>query len=144
MPYAPINVVRRTLTGSTRGTGIKISSTSTGLEIHTHDATLNQSLFDELHLWAYNSDSSARTVTLQWGGTTSPDNLIVISIAAGSFLKIVDGLHISGSLDVKAIASTANVVMLYGYALSHVQEHPLEGSAYVDDDVVRYDGYKQR
>ena len=141
MPYAPTKEVRRTLSGSASGTGIKIDSTSSGLEIHAHDATLNQSLFDELHLWAYNSDSSARTVTLQWGGTTSPDNLIVISIAAGSFLKIVDGLHISGNLDVKAIASAANVVVLYGYVMSHVQQQPLEGSDYVADEVVRYDGY---
>tara|TARA_R100000152_G_C6727347_1_gene152458 strand:+ start:429 stop:863 length:435 start_codon:yes stop_codon:yes gene_type:complete len=144
MPYASTDVVRRTLTGSVHGTGIKVDSTSTGLEIHTHDATLNQSLFDEVHLWAHNSSGSAVTLTLQWGGTSNPDNLIVISLQANTFLKIVDGLHIQGNLDIKAIASTANVVMVYGYALSHVQSQPLTGDAYVEDDQVYYNGYVRR
>ena len=144
MSYPETKVVRRTLTGSVSGAGIKVDSTSTGLEIHTHDSSLNQSLFDELHLWAYNSDSSPRTLTLQWGGTTSPDNLLVISIAAGSFLKVVDGIHISGDLDVKAIASAANVVMIYGYAMSHVKENLTAEGKYTSDEHVYYDGYTQR
>ncbi len=144
MSYPETKMVRQTLTGSDSGASIKVNSTSTGVEIHTHDASFNQSLFDELHLWAYNSDSSARTLTLQWGGTTSPDNLIVISIAAGSFLKVVDGIHISGNLDVKAVASAANVVMVYGYALSYVKEHPNKESDYASDESVYYNGYTQR
>lgn len=144
MPYAPTNIVRRTLSGSVSGTGIRVNSTSTGLEIHAHDAEFSQSLFDELHLWAYNSSGSALTLTFQWGGTTSPDNLIVISLASNTFLKVVNGLHIGGNLEVKAIASTADVVMLYGYALSHVQDKPLKDGSYIDDAVVYYSGYTQR
>lgn len=144
MPYTPTDCVRRTLSGSVNGTGIKVNSTSTGLEVHTHDAEFNQSLFDELHLWAYNSSGSALTLTLQWGGTTSPDNLIVISLAGNTFLKVVNGLHIGGNLSVNAIASTQDVVMLYGYAVSHVQTNPAKDGNYTDQDVVYYSGYTQR
>ena len=143
MPYAPTNTVRRTLTGSISGTGIKVNSTSSGLEVHTHDATFNQSLFDELYLWAYNSHSSSVTLTLQWGGTTDPDNLIPIALQPGSYLQVVAGQHIGGNLAVNAIASVADKVIIYGYAVSHIQETQAE-SGYTSDAHVYYSGYTQR
>jgi len=140
MTYPAMHTVRRGLTGSIGGTGIKISSISSGVELHTHDSTLNESQFDELHLWAYNSHTSAVTLTLQWGGTTSPDNLLPIDIGAGSLLKIVDGLHIGGDLAVNAIAGSVDKIMVYGYALSHVQDKQPEAD-YGSSGVVYHYGY---
>ena len=54
-----------------------------------------------------------------WGGTTAPDNTIKVNLQAGTFLKIVDGLHISGGLKVSAFADATQRVILYGYVLSH-------------------------
>ena len=141
MAYSPMNVVRRELTGTSGGAGIKISSTSSGVEIHTHDSTFNQSQFDELHLWAYNSHSVAVTLTLQWAGTTDPDNLIPISLQPGSYLQIICGQHIGGDLAVNAIAGTANKIMVYGYALSHIRESLTKENPYTESQSVYYNGY---
>lgn len=114
--------VRTTLSGSTQGTGIKVSSTDAtaqGEIVHIHGDTYNDSKFDEIYLYAHNSHSSSVTLTLQWGGLTDPDNIIDISIAAGSFLGVVPGLSIGGSLTVSATASVTNKIVLYGYVLAH-------------------------
>ena len=143
MPYPAKRTVRRSLSGSSGGTGIKVISTSSAIEIHSHDSRRNQSEFDELHLWATNSHTVAVTLTLQWAGSTDPDNLLPISIASGSFLKIIDGLHIGGDLAVNAVAGVANKIVVYGYALSHVQEPPVSGLEYNDPEVVNYAGYNR-
>jgi len=119
---------RRNLSGSPTGVGIKVTSTSSAVTVHTHNEKTDpsypgvKSMFDELHLWALNSHSSSVTVTLRWGGDTDPDNLLPVAIQAGAFLKIVNGMHIAGDLTVSAVASDANKIVLYGYALSHISE----------------------
>jgi hypothetical protein len=138
-----LSVVRRELTGTSGGKGIKISSTNSGVEIHTHDSTFDQSQFDELHLWAYNSHSSSVTVTLQWGGTTSPDNLIPIALQPGSYLQIVCGQHIGGDLAVNAVASVADKIIVYGYALSHIRDVVTKENEYTEPQVVYYNGYSR-
>lgn len=101
------------LSGSTDGRMIKVAATSTpGTTIHTADA----SALDEIHLWAVNSDSSARKLTIEYGGVASPDDLIEITIPAESGLELVmPGLVLTNSLVVKAFAASANVIMVGGY-----------------------------
>lgn len=101
------------LSGSTNGRMVKVAATSTpGTTIHTAHATDK----DEVWLWAVNSDSTARKLTIEFGGTSSPDDLIEQTVAPeGGFTLIVPGLVLSGSLVVKAFCATANVVMLGGY-----------------------------
>ena len=136
-----MTTTRRSLTGSVGGVGIKVTSTSSAVEVHSHDSTFNHSQFDELHLWAYNAHTSAVTLTIQWGGTTSPDNLLPISINSGSFLKVVDGMHIGADLAVNAVAGTANKIILYGYAVSHGQSEQLSGTEYNAAEVLYRTGY---
>ena len=111
-------VSRIPLSGSTHGRGIKVTGTSTGasVTVHTAAATTTAGLGDEVHVWAYNSDTQARTLTIEFGGTTSPDDHIKIDVPplAGA-IYVVPGLHLRNSLVVKAFASAANVVVLYGY-----------------------------
>lgn len=117
-----MTTVRTTLSGATQGTGIKVASTDSSAQgeiVHTHGDTINDSRFDEVYLYAYNSHTTSVTLTLQWGGVTSPDNLISISIASGSFLTVVPGMHIGGAKTVSATASDANKVILYGHVLAH-------------------------
>ncbi len=106
------------LSGSTDGKMVKVAATATaGTTLHTGSTTATT--FDEVWLYAVNSDTSARKLTIEWGGTSSPDDLIEFSVPAESGLYlIVPGLVIKGNataLIVRAFAATANVVNVAGY-----------------------------
>ena len=94
---------------------VKVVATATaGTTIHT--AGSGTTNIDEVWLWAVNSDSTARKLTIEFGGTTSPDDTIEVTIPGESGLVLVSpGLVIQNSLVVNAFAATANVVMLTGY-----------------------------
>ena len=106
------------LSGSTDGRMIKVAATATaGTTIHTGSTTTTT--FDEIWLYAVNSDTSARKLTIEYGGTSSPDDLIEFTVPAESGLYlIVPGLIIKGNataLVVRAFCATANVVNIAGY-----------------------------
>jgi hypothetical protein len=106
------------LSGSTDGRMIKVVQTATaGTTLHTGSATATT--FDEIWLYAVNSSASAVKLTIEWGGVSSPDDLIELSIAAESGLVLVSpGLVIKGNatpLLVRAFAATANVINIAGY-----------------------------
>jgi len=106
------------LSGSTDGKLIKVAQTATaGTTIHTGSSTATT--FDEVWLYAVNSDTTDRKLTIEFGGTSSPDDLIEQTITAESgLLLVVPGLVIKGNataLVVRAFAATANVVMIGGY-----------------------------
>lgn len=112
----PQTISRIPLSASTHGRGIKVVATaSAGTDIHT--ATSSTSDCDVVTLYAYNSSASAVTLTLQWGGTTSVDDDIKLSIPATSGLTlVVPDLVLRNSLVVKAYAGTTNVITIHGYA----------------------------
>ena len=100
--------------GSTDGKGVKVTGTSTAGTVTFH--TAHATSIDEIHLWAYNDDTVARTLTLEIGGTTDPDNLVVISVPPqGGLLYALPGICLTNSNTVKAFASTANVIIVHGY-----------------------------
>jgi hypothetical protein len=106
------------LSGSTDGRMIKVVQTATaGTTLHTGSATATT--FDEIWLYAVNSSASAVKLTIEWGGVSSPDDLLELSIAAESGLVLVSpGLVIKGNatpLLVRAFAATANVINIAGY-----------------------------
>jgi hypothetical protein len=106
------------LSGSTDGKMIKVAATATaGTTLHTGSATATT--FDEIWLYAVNSDTTARKLTVEYGGVTSPDDLIEFTVPAESGLYlIVAGLVIKGNatpLVVRAFCATANVVMIAGF-----------------------------
>ena len=107
------------LSGSTDGRAIKVAATATpGTTIHTGSSTATT--YDEVWLYAVNSDTTARKLTIEWGGTTSPDDLLELTVAAESGLVlVVPGLVIKGNasaaLVVKAFAATADVLTITGY-----------------------------
>ena len=109
---------RIVLSGSTDGRAIKVAATATaGTTIHT--GSTNTAVLDEIWLYAMNTDTTARKLTVEWGGTTAPDDLIEVTIPAEAGLTLVaPGLMIKGNstaLVVRAFAATANVVTIYGY-----------------------------
>lgn len=107
------------LSGSTDGRAVKVAATSSpGTTVHTGSSTATH--YDEIWLYAQNTDTTARKLTIQWGGTTSPDDEIELTIPAESGLTLVaPGLLIKGNasaaLIVRAYAATANVVTIHGY-----------------------------
>lgn len=104
------------LSASTNGRGIKISATSSaGTTVH-QTGTANK---DEIWLYAYNSAATPQLITVQFGGTTSVDDDIKVTIPSLSGLTlVVPGLTLvpSGSaLTVAVYAATTNVVTIQGY-----------------------------
>jgi hypothetical protein len=107
------------LSGSTGGQPILVAATSTaGTTIHTTGTSTSD--LDEIWLYANNTSSSGVKLTIEYGGTTSPNNLIELTIAAETGLVLViPGLLLSGDgtsgRAVKAFAGTTNVVNVTGY-----------------------------
>ena len=106
------------LSGSTDGKMIKVAATATaGTTLHTGSATATT--FDEIWLYAVNSDTAARKLTVEWGGVASPDDLIEFTVPAESGLYlVVAGLVIKGNatpLVVRAFCASANVVNIAGF-----------------------------
>lgn len=112
--------LKRKLSGSTDGRMIKVAATATpGTTIHTAVAGTTAGTYDEIWLWAVNSSTSSVKLTIEFGGTTSPDDTIEVAIAAESGLMlIVPGFVLQNSMVVKAFASTANVVLIGGFVNS--------------------------
>ena len=103
------------LSESTSGKNVKVVATATaGTTIHT--AVAGASDLDEIWLYACNTDSSDRKLTIEWGGTTSPDDLTEGTLTAeAGWVLVVPGLLLNGGLTIKAWAGTANVVNINGY-----------------------------
>lgn len=110
---------KQLLSGSTGGRLIKVAATaSTGTTIHATGTS--SSIIDEVWLYAVNSDTTARKLTIEYGGTTSPDDQIELTVAAESGLVlVVPGLILAGTgaaaRTVTAFCATANVVLIGGY-----------------------------
>jgi hypothetical protein len=106
---------------STQGKAIKVAATaSTGTAIHTTGTSAT--VVDRLYLFAFNSDTADRTLTVEFGGTTAPDqNIVVVIPFKAGLVLVVDGLILLGNgstgLTVGAFASAANVVTISGYVL---------------------------
>lgn len=100
------------------GLGILVVATATaGTAIHTASSTATT--IDELWLYAYNNHSASVVLTVEFGGVTSPKDVIksTLAIQAGLVL-ICAGLVIQGNATakvVRAFAATASQVSLFGY-----------------------------
>lgn len=110
-------VKKRKLSGSTDGKPIKVAATATtGTTIHTAVAGTTAGTFDEIWLYAFNSDTISRILTIEFGGTTAPDQNIVLTLASKSGLQlVVPGLILQNGLVVTAFADAANVITLSGF-----------------------------
>jgi hypothetical protein len=112
-----MTVAKAKLSGSTDGRLVKVAAVATpGTLLHAADAVAGDDNFDEVWLWAVNTDGNDRKLTIQWGGTAAPDDLIELTLPAESGLvPVVPGLVLQNGLSVRAFAAAANVVMVGGY-----------------------------
>lgn len=116
---------KRKLSQSDKGRGIKVAATaSPGTLLHTATASVAANEWDEIWLKAINTSGSAVKLTVQWGGTTSPDDEIEITIPPESGLvDVVNGLVVNTQAEVRAFAATANVIVLHGF-LNRYEQTP--------------------
>ena len=109
---------KQTLSGSTDGKGILVAATATaGTTIHTGSSTAT--VIDEVWLYAVNTSASNVKLTVEYGGTTAPNDNIEFTVPAESGLYlIVPALLIKGNatpLVIRAFAATTNVIVIHGY-----------------------------
>lgn len=114
-------VAKLPLSGSTQYQAIKVAATATpGTAVHSTGTS--SSIIDEIWLYAFNSDTVDRALTIEFGGATAPDQNIVLTVPFKSGLVlVVPGLPLVGSgsvaLTVKAFAASANVVTVQGFCM---------------------------
>jgi hypothetical protein len=105
------------LSNSTDGAPVKVAATATaGTLIHT--ATASTTGWDQLFLDFANTHTDLVTVTVEWGGATDPDNLIVRAYElppASPPVRLIDGHQIRNGLTVRVFASVANKIIVNGY-----------------------------
>jgi hypothetical protein len=107
------------LSGSTGGRPILVAATaSPGTTVHA--TGISAATIDEVWLYASNTDTTDRKLTIQFGDTTSPNDLIELEIKAESGLVLLaPGLPLVGTgaaaRTVRAFAATANHINIVGY-----------------------------
>lgn len=106
---------KQKLSGSTNGRQIKVAATTTpGTLIHTAVAGIVD--WDEIWVYVTNNHTTSLSLTLQWGGTTSPDDYIQMSIPSKTGLYlIVPGLILQNGLILRAFAQTTNLLCISGW-----------------------------
>jgi hypothetical protein len=108
---AQTSIEKMKLSSSTDGRPIKIAATATpGTTVHTAGSGI-----DIVYLQLCNTDTTARKVTIEWGGTTSPDDTIELTIPPEGGIIEMPPMLIQNSLVVKVFCATANVVICGGY-----------------------------
>lgn len=103
------------LSGSTNGRNILVVATATaGTLLHTATSTANE--LDEIWLWAVNSDTTDRKLTIEFGGVTSPNDLVEYTVPAeDGMYMVIPGFVLDGGVVVRAFAASANVITVNGY-----------------------------
>lgn len=107
------------LSESDAGQPIKVAATSTpGTSVHTTGISAND--IDEVWIYANNTSNADEELTVEYGGATSPDNLIKITMEPSSGLVLIlPGLILSGDdssgKTISAFSSNGNVINITGY-----------------------------
>ena len=111
------------LSGSTRGKPIKVAATATAGTV-MHATGVSASVIDQVWLKAHNSSGTARNLTIEFGGVTDPDDLIIktVSIPANTLgIWVVEGQPLVGTgsvaSTVAAFASVADVITISGFVV---------------------------
>ena len=106
------------LSGSTNGRPIKVGATSTpGTAIHT-TASSPAGTIDELWLYATNTSVNDEVLTIELGGTSAPDDHILVGIpgtAEPALVLVVPGIPLDNGVAITAFASVTNVINVVGY-----------------------------
>lgn len=110
-------VAKRKLSGSTDGRQVKVVATATpGTLIHTAVASVVAGTWDEIWVYATNSDTVDRTITVEMGGVTNPDDRITVNIPFNQGrVPVIDGQILQNGTALRVFSAAANVVMVSGF-----------------------------
>ena len=109
-------ITKAKLSGSTDGKGILVTASATpGTVIHTSTALATAGNFDEIWLWAMNTDASDRKLTLEIGGTTAGFIDEVTIPAEGGYILVVPGFILQNAAAVAAFAALGSVINIMGF-----------------------------
>ena len=114
---------KRKLSGSADGRGIKVAaSTTPGTLVHTALSSVAANEWDEVFIQAVNTSDTAVKLTVEWGGTSSPDDHIEVTIPAeNGFTEVIPGHVLQNGALVRAFAAQADVIVLHGYVNRYQQ-----------------------
>lgn len=96
------SITKEFLSNSTNGRHINLTTSGTpGTLIHTATSMADQK--DEVWLYANNTFASTANLTVEWGGTNNPDDLLQVGIPSqqGDVL-VVAGKPLAGGVAVRA------------------------------------------
>ena len=103
------------LSGSTNGRLIKVTKTTTAGDL-IHTAVAGTSSIDEIYIYANNTSAATILLTVEWGGVSSPDDLIEFNVPSETGLYcITPGMLLQNGLIVRAFASAANLITISGF-----------------------------
>lgn len=110
------SIERILLSESTNGRGIKITGTDVDSANTIHTTSSTSGVIDEVWLYCYNSGNAPIVLYLCLGGTTSPDDICMMTIPpqAGDVL-VLAGECFDGGVVIKAYAGNANYLVIRGY-----------------------------
>lgn len=100
--------------GTADGRGIAVVATATaGTLIHTVPASVK----DELWIYVNNIHSAAVTLTIEFGGATVTSDIVQVSIPVtpSGLILVIPGLVLAPALVVRAFASVASKIEIFGY-----------------------------
>lgn len=113
MPTGKPTYQKILLSGSTNGLPIDVlgNNSATATTIHTTGSTD----YDEIWLFANNYSNTARFLSLEIGGTSAHQKLIVPIPVNQGLIPVCTGILLTGSNVVKAFSDSANVISIVGY-----------------------------
>ena len=111
------SITKRLLSGSTSGKGIKLTGgTNSAAAVEVHTAIAGATDFDEIWLWVTNTSTAGVKLTLEWGTATAVDGNIEVTIPPEEgLMQVAPGLILNGGMIVEAFASTADVLLIFGF-----------------------------
>lgn len=106
---------KRLLSGSTDGKLIKVVATATpGTLIHT--AVTGSTSFDEMWIYAINTSTTTRKLTIEFGGVTAPDDLVGVNIPGeAGLVLVIPGSPLNNGLLIRAFAAAVDVINIIGW-----------------------------
>ncbi len=110
-----MTITKAKLSGSTDGKGVLVvASASAGTTIHTATALTGDN-WDEVWLWAVNTDSADRKLTLEIGGTTAGFIDEVTIPTEGGYILVVPGFILQNAAVVAAFGAAGSVINIMGF-----------------------------
>ena len=104
------------LSGSTNGRPIRVTalvSDENGTTLHTAGAATTN--VDELWIWAVNTVSDARELTIKFGATASTDEIEFSVPGEDGLYTVVPGIPLNNALVVRAYATVSTDINVVGY-----------------------------